>query len=831
MGIQGLTSFVNREFKNWQNEEVSGKLVIDGYSLMFCLYETCDWTHGGQYSEFREKLRHFFHQLEHSEVEAVVVMDGVDVEGKKEPVIIRRKRDAVRTIDRYCGRERRSFASGSGVIPPHTVRVFIMLLQEMEVDLLFADGEGDETVFKIASAYGCPVLSNDSDFFMFNVTGGYIPISRFHWEHSVPIRADVYYHKHFCEAFGMADLKLRLAIPAIAGNDLIPAVSDARFTEHVLKTITSFENRVNIKAVVNFVRTFPSFGVFKESMKKLPNVDSHARRKLEANCRQSEELYDSNQVVTLDHLKASTTLRLYDSTEMPSWVLKQYRCGDFLCVYALICGSSILYNYIEDCRKSSCTLASKPIRKFTYGLTGRQEVREFFREGLDLCEERVKVATSLNGSPLPSLVQISTLPRAERARLFYSMLGCKDAESAFSRLEEKWRLVIATTRFWFNACSPCSLEVEMLILCFVVLHTSTVKPQRLEEILEHFRKTEEWMDVLHAFSQWQSCYSDALNLNQMLLLPLPSVSPADLYNGTLLMFLVGYGGTEQLRSYLLKKPEMKLYEELIDAVVGGGTAVGVRRRPVTGDCRNRGDYGRSSHQHSARYGAVELSRYFCDEPIYCRDGRSGGDGRGRGSAGWRRGGGDDRGRGSAGWRRGGGDDRGRGSAGWRRGGDEDRGRGSAGWRHYNRQDYGREQQQGCGHPSGWTDHCQHDGRHGDRRSASNYGGSEQYRSELDRGSRGYSTHHNYSRGHDRGGYHSDRRYFRDSSHGDREEHRVGYRGSGHKGFSFHSDRGRGYGGGGYRRRDPYHDHSSAHNPQSRYGSAENRSSDNSDRRA
>ena len=560
---------MNTNFQNWRKEEVNGKLVIDGYSLLFSLC-TCDWSHGGQYPEFRNKVQRFFLALKSSKIDSIVVIDGVDVEGEKTAIIKRRRKESIQMVEKYCRLERKDFASGSGVLPSQSLKVFIMTLQDMGVELIFADGEGDITVYEIANAYNCPVLSNDSDFFMYNLTSGYIPFNRFEWNGPLPITGEVFYHKSFCSEFRMNDSDLRLIIPAVAGNDFIIAMNNLQLADYMYEFCPEDYTRrkkIGIEVIVNFIRTFSSLQNFKDSINSFPDLSQNAKDTIKKNCVHAEEMYNSERVSTLETLREATSLHIHHSIAMPGWILSQFRSGNFFPIHSLTIGKALLDNFIDDTSKPSSTLASKPIRQFIYGLTGWQEVREIYREGLDLVERDITATTELEGHQLPLLQKIPSMSLSERAHLFYSIVGCSDSEPV-SRLDKTWHLVIAATRFWVRMCSPLQHEVEVLVLCFVILHSDS-KP-RMQRSTEHdrFRRSDQWMELLHIFSQWQSCYGDIFNLNQVLMFPLKPISPAQLFDGRLLMFMVRQRCDERLVSQVLDRREhIRLYEQLVDAVL------------------------------------------------------------------------------------------------------------------------------------------------------------------------------------------------------------------------------------------------------------------------
>ena len=221
MGVRGLKTFVNKFFKKWERREVRGKLVVDGSSLCHNLYRV-DWIHGGQYLEYRLGILQYFHTLQQADISPIVVFDGIDYKQEKTEETFRRRSERIREIDSVltAGTTCKPAAEAVklSILPVLAIEVFQQTLRELGIPLYVVDGEADAMIVQIANYYSCPVLSSDSDFFIFNVEGGYIPMDRFHCD-DTPITADVFSVRAFAEHFQFADINLRLIIPAIMGND------------------------------------------------------------------------------------------------------------------------------------------------------------------------------------------------------------------------------------------------------------------------------------------------------------------------------------------------------------------------------------------------------------------------------------------------------------------------------------------------------------------------------------------------------------------------------------------------------------------------------------
>lgn len=540
MGIPRLTSFVDNTFTGWQREEIKGNLIIDGFSLCYSLY-SFDWSHGGQFPEYGDKAAVFFNSLYRSGITPIVVMDGIDYKEEKTQTLVKRRNDCFKLIHKHTAntQKRNIETVVDGILPTPAKLVFIMVMMDLRVKFIFADGEADECIHQLSNAYSCPVLSSDSDFLMYRLRSGYIPFNRFHWEAS-PVNAEVFYYRAFCEQFGFKDENLRLIIPAVAGNDFLPAIDSNRFMSHVAKKVAIEPKGLHrLVSLVKYIETYDSLEQFCEKVGSMTFLEESERQQLQTNCAEMQRVYDSDSVISLEKMSRKTELLAFNSEPIPDWVLKHFREGNLnsFAISTMVVGKTLPHIFVDNSTIPSCVLASLPIRQFIYGLTGLSLVTEYYRENLELSSRGVHAQDSINGRPLPSLSLIPTLSPAERENLLYLMLGCD--EHIFHGLSPRWKLVIAVTLFWIRHVHPPHQLIYALILCFVVCSTCPQELYRMRSqffIPIEFRRSPFWMQPLHAFAQWQSAYMDTVCLNQLLMMPLRSPSPARLYDGKLAMF-------------------------------------------------------------------------------------------------------------------------------------------------------------------------------------------------------------------------------------------------------------------------------------------------------
>ncbi|XP_030596689.1 protein asteroid homolog 1 isoform X2 [Archocentrus centrarchus] len=208
MGVHGLTTFVegNRHFLQDVKFRDS-RLVIDGCSLYYRLYfnHGLDQQHGGDYDAFASLLIHFLSALESCNIQPYVVLDGgMDPSNKKFDTLRQRLQSKIKEADNI------SHGRNGSVLPILTRDVFIQVLIQRGVPLIQCPAEADWEIACLAREWKCPVLTNDSDFYIFDLPGGYLPFRFFQWtnlngrasQHYISARC--YTTASLCRLFGDA---------------------------------------------------------------------------------------------------------------------------------------------------------------------------------------------------------------------------------------------------------------------------------------------------------------------------------------------------------------------------------------------------------------------------------------------------------------------------------------------------------------------------------------------------------------------------------------------------------------------------------------------------
>nr|XP_024001933.1 protein asteroid homolog 1-like [Salvelinus alpinus] len=538
MGVKGLTRFIkdhgniltDYQFRN-------SKVVIDGTNLYHSLYFTSgvDQQHGGDYDHFQDQVCKFFKALRDCGIEPYVVIKGgsnytdekfFTLKHQVEPKIKNAKALAESKI-----KNAKALAKKSGMLATFVKNVFIQVLSSLNVPFTQCICEAKQGIAFLAQKWDCPVLSDDSDFYIFDLKAGCLPISHFLWkETSVShqyTQCMRYTTTRFSKTFNI-NKQLLPVFAVMVGND------SARFPafNRILNWLASFQEQKaalelmpslggNAQGVVDISKGIKEYDI----PETLPSY--------------LEGFFNNDVAPGLDCLP--TPLRV-----LPDWTLLLLMKGKLpsLIVNVLLHKRVIQSAQVENHALVSGSTTSRPIRQVLYGLllAESRKVEEYDREGINLTSSKVEAILPSAAQEL-QLDMLNQALQSVRLEVFLETLGVSQSTALLLGL------------VYGEFCRKSQGVAEGPVL------------EKLRGLIQNpDLGTYLDLDVAHAYSQWQCCMRDGLDLNQLLCLPLPEPQCAWLYKGTLVHQLVG-----QLRrgvtpdSLLMEDPSSgQLYRDMLD---------------------------------------------------------------------------------------------------------------------------------------------------------------------------------------------------------------------------------------------------------------------------
>ncbi|XP_065896730.1 protein asteroid homolog 1-like [Dysidea avara] len=566
MGIRGLKTFVNEHFTAWKTVILRGELIIDGYSLLHSLYNESreERQYGGDYVNFSRYVEQFLVTLKRCGINPFVVFDGIDSDGTKKITHAKRRLEGA-----YTARGILTESDPNARIAPYLSKLVMIetVARVLGKDrLCVADGDADSYIAYLGSIRKCPILSDDSDFFVFHLSSGYIPYYTFQWRKG-QVEARVFFYKNFIKQMNIKDATLLILLPAILGNDVLPSLDDI-----VRKMIRREFYRID--AIVRYISCFSNLG---EAKKQMSQVSPNALQSIKVAYRSYYGAVDGFR----SNPEHRTALRNYykGNSELPSYLVERFRIGEMpqLLMDAL-CLSDVEHSVtLEDTDGAWCHMISEPIRKVIYGtLCGKDAIVFEHRRHhgkMEFYLEKVH-AIHVPGNDRVYLESISSCSLVDKKQILFSALGCKEDDFSafvheFSNFASDLVILLAITRFWYKAEDVMDDKQKLLSAFLLTLikmlsnppHPSKAAVKNSSYPLPRF---------VHAFAQWQSVYHDTYCLNKLLLEPVKLFNVSSFFTSAVIYQYVSAITQSGINEVMLQcnfSAHKSLFDTLFECVV------------------------------------------------------------------------------------------------------------------------------------------------------------------------------------------------------------------------------------------------------------------------
>ena len=246
MGVRGLQTFLKKnEHLLADRTDVSDcSLVIDANNLLIRLYvgsaldrDGPDYRsdiYGGDLVSYGQLIREFFKNLEKCKITAVLVFDGSAV-GKhalKNFIGSKERELYKRGLERFNrARLMSEFPVDDEIIMPQSMNVlFRNIATEFGIQRKQAPYEADQHIARIANELNCPVLTNDSDFFIYSLKRGFILLDSFDYKKPIVdssgksrIKCSIYSHEKLMRTMGSFNAENMPLLSILLGNDYVEA--------------------------------------------------------------------------------------------------------------------------------------------------------------------------------------------------------------------------------------------------------------------------------------------------------------------------------------------------------------------------------------------------------------------------------------------------------------------------------------------------------------------------------------------------------------------------------------------------------------------------------
>ena len=380
-------------------------------------------------------------------------------------------------------------------------------------------------------------MSNDSDFFIFDVKGGFIPLSSFDVDQ---LTTRIFYRSDLARYFGIREEFLPL-LASLLGNDYVSWEALKPFN-HTIWTLFSDGRRgkaVRFSGVASLLsqlsNSITETQAFEFALGLIEPGES--RERLEKAVEYSLQEYAITKSNLLDYLRdgvVCSLLRTQNKIGLDEEVLRRFREGKFStdCMSSLTAGKVFLRVQVENLESRSSNQCSMSLRQLMYGILsdgGRnmKRIEEWDREGFAVKHTDIKPYND----KVPSFSSIPNIDLYDRLTMFLDAL---DSDSAYIKsLAKEFALVASSLRFLHRNSQP---PLENSHLCALLCSCVKLEDGSWKQYLEHpTRALSQPFDerAAQSFCQWQCVLRDAIHLNFVLLEPVQTPCIRKTFNGKL----------------------------------------------------------------------------------------------------------------------------------------------------------------------------------------------------------------------------------------------------------------------------------------------------------
>uniref|UniRef100_A0A8C4T0J1 XPG N-terminal domain-containing protein n=1 Tax=Erpetoichthys calabaricus TaxID=27687 RepID=A0A8C4T0J1_ERPCA len=519
MGVQGLWGYADQRPEFFRDVKLTNtKIIIDGNNFYFQFYHnsSLDERHGGDYDLYVEALKRFFQTLSDCNIQPYVVLDGCcnHTDQKLETTKLRAKGHIKSAHDLSMGREGR-------LLPLLTRNVFIQVLSKLGVPLVQCLLEADKEIAALANQWSCPVLSTDTDFCIFDLKGGFCPLTQFKWENASQgrIPARCYFIENVCANFNGMNKDLLPLFAVINSNDYSDMKVMYRFYRHVASSSHMSAYRGKKQAIIHSLLTWLSpFQDLKVAIENVLNV-------LPVSDREEVREYLSSQMqvykIPERNLSgffisgSSTTDDIQLRSLVPRWTLAALEKAQLpkTVVDLLVLQRVFLIPQVENSMRLNAHTCALPIRRAFYGMILNR------RRHSSVSGPSVLMWLFFFFFFFFFFVAHLQLPLARCLQMFLEILGV--SSSTVEEVPRHLVLPVYVTHFWLIHSDPRpSLQHLQAILVGIAHGEAPASPGLALQELRTSRQQPLDRDAAHIFSQWQATLQISLHLNQLLYDPL-----------------------------------------------------------------------------------------------------------------------------------------------------------------------------------------------------------------------------------------------------------------------------------------------------------------------
>ena len=371
---------------------------------------------------------------------------------------------------------------------------------------MFVFSEADHDIASLANDLKAPVMGSDSDFFILNITHGYIPFDCYNSRSMVVKR---YKCTRLADHLNISPSMLPI-LASLVGNDYIDQEILSSFT-----AIPPARGAGRIDPVAQYLSRFATSNEAMSSLHRFREVKEAVTRSVEEYKIKPTHLYGYFMEGSL-----RSDLVTSNGNELSPWLIKIIRSQNLNISTAVLCQRRVFFKiHVENMAEPPAVECTRQLRDYLYKLLLKydrerlqgKKIVEYGRNHLFYEEERFQLLDA------GSVILIPVIPERDKNIARDHILNALSCDSRMIRnIPLQWQLVTAALRFWKTNGNPEENHVVALLVYFVGRQSTRVQANMVPQ---------------HAFSQWQQVILWVDQLNSVFGSAFPPIDMAKVYDG------------------------------------------------------------------------------------------------------------------------------------------------------------------------------------------------------------------------------------------------------------------------------------------------------------
>ncbi|XP_011501256.1 PREDICTED: protein asteroid [Ceratosolen solmsi marchali] len=505
MGVLGLTTYINNYTTCLKNYDLYNTyVVIDGNAVASGLYQEGVLGYncfGGDYDKYAHCVSTFFNDLLKCNITPLIIFDGA-FEDKKLDTNYKRMKDRI-NIASIANPERQS---RSALFPLLFLDVFKYVVKEKCLKVTSSLFEADNDIACIAKILDCPIISNDSDFYIFDVK--YIPYRTIYYgttriENNFVKKCKMFTLDHFLECFPGTDKTAMPIAALLLGNDYINSTMFGYFYKEIISyqrykknfnprqqkldtvfrwlqhetlqtAVTKIIDATKItkrkEIIASIDMTISGYGILMPSLLIPLGLSSDLSNKLEDLPKYNYEYQDAFKVNDNKMSILNLNLIYNDNCDLnitvptnisnivkiiPSWFIKDFSQGKFPSYFVDILDQQRIMCpvQVEDFYEPPCINIALKIIQVIFNLLvsmikkNRPSVLEYIGRGrFTNINTKTLFCESTCLENLSSLIELRNSSVTDRQKLLNRLFGCSD--EFINQYPPEWKLYMGVLKYW-----------------------------------------------------------------------------------------------------------------------------------------------------------------------------------------------------------------------------------------------------------------------------------------------------------------------------------------------------------------------------------------------